>query len=232
MALAYAQKSATTLILTGRDPKRLSQIVEASKNLGAKVIHTCIDIRDAASMISWIAEIDATNPIDIAILNAGISNFGSPETLDRIQHIVDVNVQGTLNTLFPIIERFKARGRGQIGLMSSLASFKGFKGKGAYCASKAAIRVLGEGLRESLKEHGIKVSVICPGFVKTPLTDHNKFKMPFLISAERAAFLIQKGLTYNKGRISFPWPLALGTWFMSMLPQALSERLSSLLPYK
>jgi short-subunit dehydrogenase len=207
-------------------------VEKQAKARGAEVITITEDVRNAFEIQNTIKTLDQTYSIDLSILNAGISNYGEPETLDRIQTLFDVNLQGLLNVLLPLLRCYESRGQGQVALMSSLASFKGFRGKGAYCGSKAAVRILGEGLRESYAAKGIKISVICPGFVKTPLTDKNKFKMPFLLSAEEAARRIEKGLQKNQGRISFPLPLAIGAWFISLLSPTLSERLSRLLPYK
>ncbi|TAN47461.1 MAG: SDR family NAD(P)-dependent oxidoreductase, partial [Rhodospirillales bacterium] len=133
------------------------------------------------------------------------------------------NVDGVLNTLLPVLPRMQQRKRGQVAIMSSLAGFRGFGQSPAYCASKAAERVLGEGLRLRLKPHGVKMSVICPGFVKTPLTDKNNFTMPFLMDVEKAAQLIRQGLAQDKGRISFPGPLVFAVWLLSALPTGWSE---------
>lgn len=231
LSLRYAKKD-VRLILFGRNRERLDLVAKKASDLGAATILVNEDIRNISAIEDTIKKIDLAYPIDLSILNAGISNYGEPETLDRIQPLFDVNVQGLLNMLIPILRCYESRGHGQIALMSSLASFKGFRGKSAYCASKAAVRILGEGLRESYASQGIKISVLCPGFVKTPLTDKNKFRMPFLISADQAAKRIQRGLEKNKARVSFPLPLAIAAWFMSALSPALSERISRLLPYK
>ena len=231
LSLRYASPT-TLLILQGRNEKRLKAIAFEAELKGARVITKLLDLRESQNVETWIKETHKTHPINLAFLNAGISNSGAPETRESIQKIFDVNVQGLLNTLLPLLECFEAQKCGQIAIMSSLASFKGFRFKGAYCGSKAAVRVLGEGLRESYASKGIKISVICPGFVKTPLTDCNQFKMPFLMSPEKAADKIFNGLERNKARISFPWPLAFGAWVMSTLPPSFTESLSRFLPYK
>jgi NAD(P)-dependent dehydrogenase (short-subunit alcohol dehydrogenase family) len=118
-----------------------------------------------------------------------------------------------------------ARGRGQLALMSSLAGYRGFPDAPAYSASKAAVKSLAEAWRGALAAHGIRVSAICPGFIETPLTARNAFRMPFLISAERAAGIIASGLARDRPRIAFPWPMALGTWLLAALPPTLGDRL-------
>lgn len=166
------------------------------------------------------------------VANAGLGLLGRKESLETIQEVFDVNLQGVLNTILPLLKTMKQRKKGQIALMSSLASFKGYKGKGAYCASKAAVRVFGEALREDLEPYNIKVSVICPGFVATPLTAHNRFYMPFLMQPSLAAKTIQRGLKKNKPRIAFPFPVYFIAWVMAVLPPSVAEKVANRLPYR
>jgi short-subunit dehydrogenase len=100
-----------------------------------------------------------------------------------------------------------------------MASFRGLAGSAAYCASKAVGRIYGEALRAELAPLGIKINVICPGFVKTPMTDVNPFTMPFLMSAERAAQIIKNGLEKNRARIAFPWPMVAMVALLAAVPQ-------------
>ena len=125
-----------------------------------------------------------------------------------------------------------ARGRGQIALMSSLAGYRGLPGAPAYCASKAAIKVYGETLRGEVAGAGIGVSVICPGYVDTPMTRHNRFPMPFLMDAASAARLIKRRLARNPARIAFPWPMAMAVWLLQALPPGPIDRLLTKLPRK
>jgi short-subunit dehydrogenase len=92
----------------------------------------------------------------------------------------------------------------------------------AYCGSKAATRIYAEALRPVLKPHGVSVNVVCPGFVKTPMSDQLPFSLPFLMTVEKAAKIIRHRLTKNQARISFPWILTFGSWFGMVLPAALS----------
>ena len=116
--------------------------------------------------------------------------------------------------------------------MSSLAAFRGFPGAPAYCASKAFVRVWGEALRPELAAHGVALSVICPGFIATPMTTVNKFPMPFLMSAERAARIIVRGLARNRARIAFPWLLYAGVRLVAVLPPGLTDVVMARLPKK
>ena len=117
-------------------------------------------------------------------------------------------------------------------VIQRVAAFRGFAGAPAYCGSKAALKAYGESLRTSHAADGIEVSVICPGFVRTPMTDVNKFPMPFLMSAENAARIIVRKLQHNHGRIAFPWPSYIFAWFLSVLPPQWTDRLIAGMPRK
>jgi short-subunit dehydrogenase len=126
----------------------------------------------------------------------------------------------------------QARHAGQIGIMSSLAGYRGFPGAPAYGASKAAMKVWGEALRGDLKPMGIGVSVIMPGFIKTAMTDANNFPMPFLMPVSRAARIVRRGLEGDRARIAFPWQTALLAWSIGMLSPAIVDPLLARLPKK
>jgi len=119
----------------------------------------------------------------------------------------------------------KQRGRGQIAIVSSLAGFRGMPSAPAYSASKAAVKVYGEALRGELHEDGIGVTVVCPGFVKSRITDRNEFHMPFLMEADDAARIILRGLERNRARICFPWPMHAAAWLLGALPPAWTDSL-------
>ena len=234
LALHYA-RSGAQLSLTGRDAERLAAVAAACRGLGSEVEEGLIDVRDREAMRDWIVAQDTTAPLDLLIANAGISGgTGGPkgEKEEKARRIFAVNVEGMINTIAPAMPLMIARGRGQIGIMSSLASFLGFAGAPAYCGSKAAVRVYGEGLRGELGRRGVGVSVICPGFVKSPMTDSNSYPMPFLMDSDRAARIIAKGLDRNRGRIAFPWPTYALARVLGGMPVPLSDWLTRRLPKK
>jgi len=134
--------------------------------------------------------------------------------------------------VLPAVDCMRPRGRGQVAIMSSLAGFQGFPGAPAYCASKAAVRVWGEALRGELHGAGIGVSVICPGYVRSPMTAVNDFPMPLLMDADRAARIIRRGLARNRPRIAFPWRLYAAVRLISALPPAFTDPLLRRLPKK
>ena len=205
------------------------------ENRGAVVIAETIDVQDAKALATWISECDDRYPLDLIIANAGISaGTAGPdgETDDQVRQIFDINLTGVLNTLHPAIPKMQTRAHGQIAIVSSVAAFRGMPSAPAYSASKAAVKSYGEGLRGALRGDGINVNVICPGFVKSRMTDVNTFPMPFLMDAERAAGIIIKGLAKNRGRIVFPWPMHLMVWLLSVMPSSWADMLTGRLPKK
>lgn len=235
-ALACACASeGTTLFLGGRDGLRLDEIAGTCRRRGARVATTQVDVVDEKAMSDWIANADGEVPLNLVIANAGISGGTArdgPESPEQASEIFAVNVDGVRNTVMPALTCMRRRGEGQVVLMSSLASFRGFAGAPAYCASKAAVRVYGEGLRAAHANDGIRVSVICPGFVRSRMTDGNVFPMPFLMDADRAAAIILRGLARNRARIAFPWPMYAAALLVQAMPSALAERISRSLPAK
>jgi len=233
LALAYARPGAR-LLLTGRDAARLAAVERACAARGAVVDAQLVDVTDRAALAALLIARDDAAPFDLVIANAGIAagSEAGPESEAQLRAITEINVTGVINTLAPLLPRLIARRRGQIALVSSLAGFRGLAGAPAYCASKAWERVYGESLRIELAAHGIGVSVICPGFVRSRITEANSFPMPFLMDAERAARIIQRGLAANHGRIAFPWPMAAAVWLLAALPARLADALLGRLPRK
>ncbi|HEX9809950.1 MAG TPA: SDR family NAD(P)-dependent oxidoreductase [Alphaproteobacteria bacterium] len=249
LARCYAAQG-ITLHLGGRNPARLAEVGAACSARGATAHIREQDVTDRQGMTAWVTQAFAVGPIDLVIASAGISGgtgrrekrggtgASESEPREQIERIFAVNVGGAINTLIPAMEAMRgiaAPGggpRGQIALMSSLAGFRGLPGAPAYAASKAAVRSLGEGLRGIAGRAGIRVSVICPGFVKTPLTASNPYPMPFLLTAERAAAIIRRGLAADRSRIAFPWPLYALVWTVAALPPGLTDPILARLPRK
>lgn len=221
MALSYANSN-TTLLLMGRNTTRLKDIKALCTAKGAVVKTASIDVTDTIKMKKQIIKWNSENPIDLAVANAGIG-FKGVETTENLMKVLDINLNGVLNTIEPLIPLMQLRKSGQIAVMSSLAAFRGMPDARAYSASKAAVRFYGEALRPVLALDNIGVSVICPGFIETPLTDVNKFKMPLIMKPEKAADKIIRGLNKNKARIAFPLPTYIMTRCMEILPKFMSD---------
>lgn len=233
LALEYAA-SGVRLSLHGRNAERLRQIAEMAQKRGAEVSLHSGDVTDAKDLAAWIVERDKAAAIDLLIANAGISGGTSHlgESEEQVRSIFDANVTGVFNTIHPALSLMMRRRHGQIALISSLASFRGFAGAPAYCASKAAVRVYGEGLRAEMAPHHVEINVVCPGFIKTPMTDVNPFPMPLLMTPEQAARIIHKGLRTNRARIAFPLPLYALVRVLTALPQPLLDFIAAWMPKK
>jgi short-subunit dehydrogenase len=233
LARVYAAPS-VTLALGGRDAHRLNVVASDCRQNGATVHTTSVDVTDAEATERWVEAADHANPLDLVIANAGVSGgtLGGGESQQQAMAIFATNFGGVVHTVHPAAERMRARRRGQIAIVSSLASFRGMPGAPAYGASKAAARSYGEALRGSLHRYNVCVTVICPGFVRTPLTDVNSFGMPLLMEADRAARMIRRGLARNRARIAFPWRLYALAWLLCVLPPSWTDPVLRRLPEK
>lgn len=227
LALDYAQ-SGIRLALGGRDTARLEAVAAACRARGAEVDARTIDIADREAMAQWLRAQDGARPVDLVIANAGISiEKGKGQGIDeeRTRRTFAVNVEGTFNTVFPLLEAMRARRAGQIGLVASLAGFVGLPRAAAYNGSKAAVRVWGESIRHQLHPDNVGVSVICPGFVESRITVGNDFPMPFMMTAARASAIIRRGLANDRARIAFPLGTKAAVWFGATLPGNATDRL-------
>ena len=234
LALAYAAPG-VRLFLSGRDPDQLAATVASCRTRGAEAEGQIVDVTDAQAMSEWVLAADAVAPLDLVIANAGISGGTGGHAGDRgepARDIFAVNLDGVVNTVLPILPAMRRRGHGQIALMSSLAGFRGLASAPAYCASKAAVRIWGEGLRGWLAHQGIGVTVLCPGFVATQMTARNPFPMPFLWTADKAAGRMRRAIDANRARAAFPWPLAIAVWILAAVPPAITDRWLRRLPGK
>lgn len=226
LARRYARPG-SQLALGGRDPGRLAATAAACRQAGARVAVHSVDVTDRRAMADWISGVDGEAPLDLVIANAGIAGRHLPDGPERTRAIFAVNLEGVLNTIEPAETAMVRRGSGHLALMSSVASFYGAPGSAAYCASKGAVRLLGEGLRRRLAQKGVVVSVICPGFVRTPMNAGIRPRLPLTMSAERAATIIERGLARGKARIAFPFTTYLVARVLGALPPDLAGRLTS-----
>ncbi|MCG8360720.1 MAG: SDR family NAD(P)-dependent oxidoreductase [Kiloniellales bacterium] len=233
LARGYAAPE-VRLFLTGRNAARLDAVAQACEQAGASTEAKALDVLDHEGLAAWIEHIDQASPLDLVIANAGISagTGDGGENEAQAREIFAVNLDGVINTVLPAASRMRRRGKGQIAIMSSLAGFRGFPGAPAYCASKAAVRIWGEALRGELAQDGVRVSVICPGFVRSRMTAANPFPMPLLMDAEKAAAIIRRGLARNRARIAFPWPLAAAVWCLAALSPRVTDLALRRLPKK
>ncbi len=236
LAIIYA-KAGNNLFLCARNKEKLEmvrQICQENSHANCNIYAKIIDVRDKDALKDYIDEIEKQHNLDLVIANAGISAGTALgiESEEQISEVFATNLNGVLNTINPVIKYMKSRNHGQIAIMSSLAGFRGLPSSPAYSASKAAVRIYGEALRGNLAEFGIKVNVICPGYIKTPMTAVNKFYMPFIIDSNKCAKIIKSGLQKNRGRIAFPLPLYFIIWLLSIISNTITDPIFSRLPKK
>ncbi|MBH89891.1 MAG: short-chain dehydrogenase [Magnetovibrio sp.] len=228
LACEYAT-SGIFLALSGRNQERLDAVAYYCSNQGAKVSTKVIDVTDKHGMEKWVKAIDKKNPLDLVIANAGIAGDSGVKSSDLdeelTRQIFNVNIFGVLNTIFPVIKSMRKRKRGKIALVSSIAGFRGLPSAPAYSASKALVKAYGEALHGVLKKDQVGVSIICPGFVKSRITEKNSFHMPLIISSQKAAQKIRKGLERDKILIAFPLPFVIFMWCLNLLTTRLADKL-------
>lgn len=202
-----------------------------------------VEIRNKYKQLSCY-EVDVTNreelhkaisafapiELDMVIANAGRSVGVKSKTpqFSVANEIIDINVKGVLNTFDIALEIMLPRKKGHLVATASVAGFMGLPGAGAYSASKAAVLKLCESYSLDLKRHGINVSAIAPGFIDTPLTQKNNHKMPFLMSAEKAAKLIKRALEKKKVLYIFPFRMKIIVSILDKMPRSLYRLLMGL----
>jgi short-subunit dehydrogenase len=231
LAFHYAREG-STLALLGRDQSRLTMVAEECSKLGGSVARiNSLDVRNRAEMSSWIRDFDETTPVDLVIANAGVMAGTPPggeiEPADAGYAVVETNVLGVLNTIQPLLPAMVSRQKGQIAIIGSIAGFIPLPDSPSYCASKSAVLNYGQSLRALLAPYDIGVSVVCPGYVTTPMAARESSRKPFVMSSERAAGLIVAGLKRNRAVIAFPFFFALATRLHGSLPDRIRRLLLS-----
>ena len=168
--------------------------------------------------------------IDICLFGTGMHDPKSEKKfkLEKVREIMEVNYFGTMNSINSIYDYFSEKKNGQISIISSVAGYRGLPAAGAYCASKAALTSFAESLNFDMQMKNVRVSLVSPGFIKTPMTDQNDFPMPMIKSPEFAANEIYKGLTVKKGfEIHFPKAFTFFLKFLQILPSGIYFKLVS-----
>lgn len=225
-ALALA-KAGGKVAISARTKADLEAVRQTALDQGlAGTIHPFpLDVTDQEASIQTIKDIESLlGPLDLAILNAGTHQAETVDNLttETFEKLMAVNYFGVIHAIVPLVNIMRQRGHGQIGIVASLSGYQGLPTAAAYGASKAALINMAESLRAEIGYGYPRLSVINPGFVKTPLTDKNDFPMPFLLEADDAADQMIKGLARDRFEITFPKPFSYLFKLIRMLPYGLS----------
>ncbi|MBK8158022.1 MAG: SDR family NAD(P)-dependent oxidoreductase [Rhodospirillaceae bacterium] len=205
------------VVITGRRVQALEETASVSNNIFIQQA----DVTDASGLATIVAEIEARHgPIDVAILNAAQYQPMDLADFDArlFSQTINTNILGVANCLDPLLKRMAARRAGQIAVIASVAGYRGLPKAAAYGPSKAALINMVEALKPSADAAGIKLQLINPGFVETPMTEGNAFPMPFLMKSDEAVRQIRRGLDSQRFEIAFPWRFVLLLKLGRLLP--------------
>lgn len=223
LSLRLARDGAVVAV-SARSAGKLGELASEHSNIRAYPL----DVEDAAAVAATAARIERElGPLDLAVLNAGIWQMMavSDFSAERAKQSMGVNYFGVVNALEPVMRAMVERGRGHIAMVSSVAGYRGLMKGAAYAPTKAALISLAESLNPHLTHRGVKLTIICPGFVETPMTSVNTFPMPFIVPVSVAAEKIHKGLARGKYEIVFPWRMMLLMKTLRIIPNWLFFRL-------
>ena len=219
-------KPGINLGLLGRDLSRLEQVTKNCREAGASVEMASIDVRDRDDLRQWLDAFDKKYAVDLVIAGAGITmpmkRSELHESAVELDEIINTNYVGVINTVFPVLDRMQTRHAGHIAVISSLSAYHGIPGFPAYSASKAALLNYLQAIRGRLAANGISLSIICPGYVQTPMTAKLPGIKIMVMPVDKAASAIKRGLEQRKALIAFPLLLRLGMWLLNILPIRLS----------
>jgi short-subunit dehydrogenase len=195
---------------------------------GGRAAHAAADMAEREQAVAGIRAVAGRlGPVDLLIANAGV---GAPTRLEPEMNVPDlekmfrVNVFGAIYAIEAVLPEMLKRGSGHLVGVSSMAAYKGLPGESGYTASKAALNNFLEGLRIQLRDRGIAVTTVCPGFIRTPMTAKNKFHMPWLLEADEAARRILQAVKRRKKVYNFPWQMGLLMRLTGWLPDWVMAR--------
>jgi short-subunit dehydrogenase len=210
LAVELARRGAK-LGLIARRVEVIDEVVQQIEALGGKAVALPADVQSESSLRAAADKLRADlGPIDVLIANAGIgpTRDAAEINAEEVAGVINVNVIGASNSVAAVIPEMVARKSGQLVVISSLAAYRGLPRSAAYCASKAAVSAFFESLRLDLEPRGIAVTIIHPGFIKTPLTAGRDAQMPFLMELDDAVKKMVRAIEKRRKRYSFPWQLA------------------------
>lgn len=227
-ALAYAKRG-YNVALFARRQNLLEQLENTICDLGVTARSYPLDITDRSSCLTMfkkaIAEFGAP---DLVIANAGVALPVAVENYhgETVHQMIQVNVLGVVNTFESVMPAMIERKSGQIVVISSLAAFRGFPTGEIYSASKAAVNKICDGFRVQLMPHNIAVSTICPGYIKTPLTEKNAFPMPMMMTLDKGIAKMLRAIDQRKRFYVFPKPVFALLQLSRLIPDRLMEKMT------
>jgi short-subunit dehydrogenase len=210
MALEIASRGGHLGLLARRE-ELLNEIVDEAKKRNVRAVAATADVRDATAVrVAADRFREELGPIDILIANAGIgtSDHAVRLTPEHAANVIGINVLGAVNSVAVVLPEMVERKQGRLVAISSLAAYRGLAKSAAYCASKAALSAYFESLRIDLRDSGVGVTVIHPGFIKTALTSGREAKMPYLMELDEGVKKIVSAIEKEKKIYAFPWQLA------------------------
>lgn len=222
-------KNGAKIGLVARNVEKLRSIISKLPGDPSNYLALEADVTDLEACIRVAHQFEAfSGGTDIVIANAGMSHGVKTqykEDLKILEDIYRLNVFSMAYTFHPFIEPMIQRGKGQLVGIGSVAGYRGLPGSEAYCASKSAVITYCESLRVELKKYGLCVSTICPGFVRTPLTAANPYKMPFLLEPEEFAQRAYKAIQSQTSYAVIPWQMGLLAKTMRLIPNCLFDKI-------
>lgn len=213
--------------LLARRQEKLEALTAEIRHAGGRAAWAVADVSDRHQTLNAIAGLrQELGPVDLLIANSGVGQPTTVEPLNvpEVEHMFRVNTLGVIYAIEGVLPEMLVRGRGHLAAVSSLAAYKGLPGESGYCASKAAVNVYLEGLRIQLRHRGIAVTTICPGFVETPMIEHDTHPKPWLMSADKAARKIVRALRKKRKVYNFPWQTSFLLRFAGWAPDWLVAR--------
>lgn len=219
LALKYAAPG-VELGLFARRKVQLEEVAHLVAKAGGRAMIYVGDVCDVGRLQDAVSDFSRSGPLDICIANAGIGEGVGHERFDAtsVGRVFDINLKGLTNTLLPAARIMQSQGHGTLVGMASVAGHRALPGSLAYSASKAAVITFMEGLEIELRASGVHAMSLCPGFVRTPLTDKNDFPMPFRLECDDACARMVKAIAQKRSRFVFPLPMAAAARLMQIAP--------------